>query len=352
MVRNRLFCLLLAAPLLLTTQVDSQQKSPAHSISQAPAGKAPISLNIVVTAKNGVPVSGLHQQDFKLLEDGAQQAITSFRAVTAKQAQVEVLLVVDSVNVPYTGVSYIRGQLERFLRANGGQLAFPTALVVLTDAGTQIQSGFSRDGNAEAEALEHTAIGLREDNRSAGFWGAAERFQDSIAALHELTAREATRPGRKFIVWASAGWPLLSGPGVMLDSKQQSQLFDDVVNLSTDIRRAGVTLYNVDPIGPAEGLDRTFYYRDFLKAVSKPGQVDAADLSVQVLAIHSGGLVLASSNSVVDELQKCIADGSAYYEVSFEGAPAERRDEYHAIDVKVAEPGLTARTLQGYYAQP
>jgi hypothetical protein len=71
-----------------------------------------------------------------------------------------------------------------------------------------------------------------------------------------------------------------------------------------------------------------------------------------VLAVHSGGLVLTSSNSVVDELQQCVADGSAYYEVSFNGTPAERRDEYHSIDVKVAEPGLTARTLQGYYAQP
>jgi VWFA-related protein len=352
MVRDCLFCLLLAAPLLLVVQVDAQQPNAAPQVARAHAGRASISLNIVVTAKNGVPVGGLHQQDFKLLEDGAQQPITSFRAISTKQSQVEVLLVVDSVNVPYTGVSYIRGQLEKFLRANGGELAFPTALVVLTDTGTQIQSGFSRDGDAEAEVLEHTTIGLREDNRSAGFWGAAERFQDSIAALHELTAREATRPGRKFIVWASAGWPLLSGPGVMLDGKQQSQLFTDVVNLSTDIRRAGVTLYNVNPIGPTEGLDRTFYYRDFLKGVSKPDQVDAADLSVQVLAVHSGGLVLTSSNSVVDELQQCVADGSAYYEVSFNGAPAERRDEYHSIDVKVAEPGLTARTLQGYYAQP
>jgi hypothetical protein len=38
--------------------------------------------------------------------------------------------------------------------------------------------------------------------------------------------------------------------------------------------------------------------------------------------------------------------------VSFEASPADRRDEYHSLEIKVDKPGLTARTRQGYYAQP
>jgi hypothetical protein len=51
-------------------------------------------------------------------------------------------------------------------------------------------------------------------------------------------------------------------------------------------------------------------------------------------------------------LQQCLSDIAPYYEISFVAAAAERPDEYHRLEVTVAKPGLTARTSQGYYAQP
>ena len=99
-----------------------------------------------------------------------------------------------------------------------------------------------------------------------------------------------------------------------------------------------MTLYSIDPLGASEGVGRTFYYQDFLKGVGKPGQVYVGDLSLQVLAIQSGGLALTSSNDVVSQLQKCLADTEAYYELSFDPAPADHRDEYHSLLVQVAKP--------------
>lgn len=352
MVRIHRLALLVGATLLLSVAVQSQQKPPLRQVPPAQAGAARISLNVVVTAKNGVPVGGLPQSDFKLLVDNTPVPISSFRAIAGKAAPVEVLLVIDAVNAPYSGVSYMRGQIENFLRANGGQLAFPTSLAIFTDKGVQIQGGFSRDGNADAEALEHADIELREINRTAGFWGATERFQNSVSALRNLTARAQTLPGRKLVIWISPGWPLLTGPGITLDTQQERGIFADVVAFSTAIRQAGVTLYDVNPIGPTEGLERAFYYRGFLKGVSKAGQVDPADLSLQVLATQSGGLVQTSTNDLIGGLQKCVADGSAFYELSFDAPPADRRDSYHSIDVQIAAPGLTARTTQGFYGQP
>jgi VWFA-related protein len=94
------------------------------------------------------------------------------------------------------------------------------------------------------------------------------------------------------------------------------------------------------------------YYQDFLKGVSKSSQVNVGDLSLQVLAVQSGGLALASSNDIVSLLDKCQADTEAYYELSFVPAVADHRDEYHNLLVQVAKPGLTARTRTGYYAEP
>ena len=173
-----------------------------------------------------------------------------------------------------------------------------------------------------------------------------------MKALGEIAIREADRPGRKLILWISPGWPLLSGPRIELTSKQQDQLFATIVGLSTQLRQARITLYSIDPLGSGEGVGRTFYYQEFLKGVSKENQVVVGDLSLQVLATQSGGLALSSSNDVVSLLQQCMADTEAYYAISFDPAPADHRDEYHSLEIRLSKPGLTARTRQGYYAQP
>jgi VWFA-related protein len=310
-----------------------------------------INLDVVVTPKSGEPVANLQQQDFTILDNKTPQHIISFQALGGSQNPVHVTLVIDAVNSSYQNIAYQREQIDKILRANGGRLAQPMALAFFTDTGTQVQQGFSTDGNALSASLDQYSVGLRDIRRSSQ-WGGDERFQLSINALRELAGQQAKLPGRKMILWLSPGWPLLSGPGIQLDNKQQNQIFATIVGLSTELRQDRVTLYNVDPLGAGEGVGRTFYYQDFLKGVSKASQVSLGDLSLQVLATQSGGLVLNSSNDVAALLGKCLQDTEAYYELSFVPAPADRRDEYHGLGIQVAKPGLTARTRTGYYAQP
>jgi hypothetical protein len=51
-------------------------------------------------------------------------------------------------------------------------------------------------------------------------------------------------------------------------------------------------------------------------------------------------------------IQGCKCAGFRYYEISFEPAPGAQRDEYHHLEIRIAKPGLNARTRQNYYAQP
>jgi len=51
-------------------------------------------------------------------------------------------------------------------------------------------------------------------------------------------------------------------------------------------------------------------------------------------------------------LQQCMADTQAWYQITFDPPLADHRDEYHSLEIGIAKPGLTARTRQGYYAQP
>ena len=316
-----------------------------------PAAASSIALEVVVTPRSGPPVADLEQQDFTILDNKIPRPITSFHALGGSQAPIEVILVIDAVNVPYERIAFEREEIDKFLHANGGRLAYPTALAFFTDQGIQLQQGYSSDGNELSASVDHHAIGLRDIRRSSQYQ-ASDRFQLSINALRALVGSVAARPDRKMILWVSPGWPLLSGPGVYLDSRQQNQLFATVVELSTQLREGRVTLYSIDPIGAAESVGRAFYYQDFVKGVGKPGQVQVGDLSLQVLATQSGGLVLTGSNSTTALLEKCMADAEAYYEMSFDPPRSDHRDEYHHIEVQLAKPGLTARTREGYYVQP
>jgi hypothetical protein len=60
-----------------------------------------IRLEVVVTSRSGPPVSGLEQNDFTVLDNKAQQTITSFRVLRGRESSVEVLLVVDDVNTGF-----------------------------------------------------------------------------------------------------------------------------------------------------------------------------------------------------------------------------------------------------------
>jgi VWFA-related protein len=322
-----------------------QIASPSHSATPQ------IQLDVVVTPKSGSPVANLEQRDLTVVDNKVAQPIKAFKAISAGQSPVDVILVVDAVNTSYQNIGYERGEISGFLKANGGHLANPTKLAIVTDTGTKIQQDFSTDGNGIDDVFEKFVVGLRSITRSSGIYGADERFQLSIKALATIAGDDTSRRGRKIILWISPGWPLLSGPRIEVTAEQKNRLFATIVGLSDELRKERVTLYSIDSLGASEGVGRVFLYQQYVKGVSKPSQVAIGDLSLQALAEQTGGLAL-NSTDVMGLLHRCLADLDAYYEITVDALPAEQPNEYHHLEVKVDKPGLVARAREGYYAQP
>jgi VWFA-related protein len=328
--------------------------------AQQPASPAPnahndrVFLDVVVTPKSGPPVAGLQQQDFAVLDNKDPRPIDSFQALSADQAPINAFLLVDDVNTGFQNVAYERSEMDKFLHANGDHLTLPTALAFLTDKGLEVQDTFSTDGNALASALDKYDVGLHSILRSGGIYSAVERFQVSLNALLQLANHEASRPGRKIILWVSPGWPLLSGPGVeiQIDDKQRQQIYSDVIQLSTLLRLGRVTIYSIDPLGSSDFASRAFYWEEFQKGPSKPSQADWGDIALQVLAVQTGGSAITITNDITASLQRCVMDTQHYYELSFVPSLEGKPGEFHEIHVRVDKPGLTARTRTGYYPQP
>lgn len=233
----------------------------------------------------------------------------------------EVVLVIDAVNVEARELAIEREEIKRFLKTDKGRLAYPTTFAVLTETGIQLHLGSSRDGKAISNALDHSRIPARSTGRDTDR-GATASFESSFVGFAQVVAEERERSGRKLIVWLSPRWPMHSNP-----------------QISRPFQEGQITLYMVDPSGTADlepGLEDTPVNR-----------IRPADTATQ-----SGGLALHPGNDMASAMRRCVADARTYYEISFNPATADRPNEYHHLEIRVAKPGLTARTRQGYYSQP
>src|SRR5208282_3143406 len=194
-----------------------------------------------------------------------------------RQAPLEVVLLIDAVNIGPRDVAAAREGIKRFLKADGGRLAHPTAVAILTDDGIYFPEDFSQDGNAIGTALDHYTIPLRSINSTTDH-EAGERAQMTLLVLGQLVTREGSRPGRKIIIWCAPAELLIFGPKNMLDAKLEQQVFGNLVDTSTHLREARITLYSVDPLADiGVGADDWKAYR---KGVSEPSEVRMENLAL------------------------------------------------------------------------
>jgi VWFA-related protein len=315
-------------------------------------------IDVVVTDKTGKPISGLDAQDFTLKDNNLPAQILSFQAIPAQTMAghapppappAEVILLLDAVNEGFQTTARMREEMVKFLRQNGGHLAEPVSVLLFTNEGIKVVLQPSLDGSALAAQLDQLDPGFRVLGRSAGANGAIERFELSLKWFTALARNEAKRPGRKLLIWAGSGWPLLDRPNIETSSKGEQQLFNGIVDLSTTLREANIALYSVSLGLPGRG---TYLYQEFLKGVKTAERANPSDVNLKVLATQSGGRVMPPDNDVAGQITTCVQDASAFYRLSFDPPRADRANEYHDLKVEVDKPGLTARTSTGYYNQP
>ena len=344
-----------APPQTSVSPVVAQDPAHAPRAAYTPTSAPPegrIHLDVVVTDKSGKAVTGLELEDFTLKDDGLAAKILSFHAVDTSAQKAghpdEVIVLLDAVNLGLETVTRSRDQVVNFLRENGGHLAQPVTVFLFTDQGVKVLLQPSLDGNAMAAQLEKTETGLRTIGRSAQY-GGFDRYDLSLKWIEMIAKSEVKRPGKKLLVWAGPGWPLLNRASTQIDAKQQKIVFNGIVDLSTLLREARISVYSVSMGNPGLG---TYLYEDYLKGVKTQEKTNLPNLSLKVLATQSGGRVMGPDNDITAQMDTCVQDAKAFYTISFDPPKADHADEYHDLKVEIGKPGLTARTNTGYYNQP
>ncbi len=336
-INSRLSLFLLVA-MLCTLQVTARQN---HSADH-PGDR--IYLDVVVRHESGPPMKGLQQSDFTILDNDVPQTITSFAAVDGQQAGIEVILVLDAVNIGSPATANAYEEIKRFLKSDRGRLAYPTAVAILTDNGLESPLDFSQDGNAIGAALAQHAVGVRSITEGS------DHFKISFQAFARILAVEREKPGRKIILWVSAGWPPLAGLEKEHDAKLrqlQEEVFGNVVVVSTELREGQVTVFSLDPsalgdldmglaldVGPTTSSSVHVRPSDkniYVAGAYMPSDVGPGDLTLETIATQSGGSAFHPGNDLASTLRKCLADIAAYYEISFDPMITTQPKKYLVI---------------------
>jgi VWFA-related protein len=327
-------------------------KRTPEGVEESRRAERRVTLDVQVTDPSGKPLGGLTQQDVTLLDDGRPQTITSFQRIVGNDETppVEVVVVLDTMNASFQDVVIERQGIEKLLTQNGGHLALPVSIVFLADTGVKI-SRPSKDGTSLAEDLKKLPTPVRVIGSAQGADGAQDRSQRSLRALQMLCTYEASRAGRKLLIWVGPGWPLLSRSTAELSTQDRRRYFNNIVDMTTAVKKAHITLYSVQPLNLAQvSRQSPLFYQAYLKGVENPVQADSPNLALQVLAIHSGGRVLGQSGDLAGQIALCVEDGETYYEITFDAAANDDAIRYHALQVKIDKPGGVARTNTSYYA--
>jgi Ca-activated chloride channel homolog len=285
--------------------------------AQAPApfrsGTELVVLQVSVVDPERRPVSGLHEDDFGVFEEGRSQAISLFASTNAP---LDLMLLLD------TSVS----MSERMAATQEAAINFVRTLRT-EDRGAVV---LFNDSVQVAQPLTRERAALEAAIRGASPAGGTALYEALYVALRELArAQRGTDPlRRQALVVLSDG-----------EDTGSRLLFEDVLE---EARRNAVTMFTITP--SASGVDAF----SGVPLYRRPG----AAYEMGQLARETGGRTFAPAR--IEDL------AGVYGEISEELSrqywlayvPGPSSGGFRRLSVRiVGEPTLRARTRTGYYAQ-
>ncbi len=351
---------LLCGRCLLSESTSAESAATVAVGNEAPPGL--IHLDVVVTDSSGKPVTGLGAKDLTLLDNGEPAKILSFRSIDGvggkSDPPVQVILVIDTFDVPEELARSERVAVESYLEENGGRLTHPTSVMLMTELGFWTVSHPSSDGRVLAAEIKRSELRKVREFKVTG--QLAQLMANSLAgepaplwaleAIGQIATQERRAPGRKLLLWVGPGWGIGSGNKfVDHENEGSNDLFYTIRWFRELMRESRTVLYSFS-VGEKE--QSRYLWEKYLRGAESAQDARPAHLGRKILAIDSGGSVLDERFDLVTEIKRCVAEADAYYSIWFDPSRAEHQDAFHSLAVRLDKPGLEARTSTGYYDEP
>ena len=295
-----------------------------------------VRVNIGVVDQRGRPITNLDRPNFSVFEDGVKQEITHFELTTAPFS---VVMMLDMSGSTKSFRQNITLSASRFLDALASNdrvavIEFYSKVNVLND--------FTTDRRTILHSIS-VANGSGDTNLYKGFELALDKLakegnrRKAIVVLTDGVDTRAKNQDRDLL-------SKLNGEGVLAAIKPER---NDILSAILDrADKLGVTIYPLAlPTGdPAKLADPT------------PLQVamySAARSRLQLVADRTGGTL--NSITRLDEMSRLYAliaaDLRTLYTLEYQPANPAKDGKWRSIKVEVTDPGLIARSRQGYFAK-
>ena len=322
--------------------------------------------DVTVTDNHGNPVTGLKENEFRILDNGKPQKLESFeehRQLRAKLAessapggrfsndylqhpppQVNVILF-DTTSIQVVDQMYLFQQMKLFVDS----LPPGEPVAVFTrwgDAVVELAS-FTDDHQALMTAIQRAIPRLQ----APGAWMASD-----LDTLQQMALYLKQVPGRKNLLWFTGGSKLLLDPtGMSTDSDVDPGLRRSLYDLLESERIA------IDPID-ARGLKVVFSNGQTWNPAQKmpeppvavaadPGGMAAAVQQMQMRqdAAATGGTAYVNTNALAAAAQHIVATDGNYYTLTY--APKDLKDDatWHRVEVKLARGDYQLSYRHGYF---
>ncbi len=392
------------------TPREGDAQTPAQGEAQTPTFRAGIDfvrVDVIVTDKQGNPITDLTEADFELLEDDKPQKVETFKMVRvtgapapdsepareirnefdeeteAQRDDVRIFVfMLDDYHVRLGSSMGVREPLIEFIRTQLGPLDMIGVMYPLTPISAMT---LTRNHEAvirtiqrfEGRKYDYRPRNQMEEQYSMYPAEVVERIRNEVtfSALRGLAVRlGGLREGRKAIILVSEGFsnylppqlrdPVASMPGFGNSarrnplagegslSEERAQLFSEV-EMQTYLRevydaanRNNTAIYALDPRGLAVfefGMDQPV----------GPGLdrsvLDSSMDTLRTLARETDGRAIVNRNDLEGGLRQVVRDSSAYYLLGYTtSAPSDGK--FHEIKVRVKRPGVQVRARRGYWA--
>jgi VWFA-related protein len=324
-----------------------------------------VQVRLVAENASGKAVTDLKQEDFQIQDNRKAQPLSLFvldRGVDTEAPGADgvsaagtiepagyALIVLDWLNTKYSDRLQARDMLVRMLRKYQ-----PRQKVGLYLVGREsyLIHDFTSDGEellqaAQMASLDPADLGDDTPGRFDARAGSPanrrpsveeqlffmnNRVTDTLLTLRDIATRLARVPGRKSLVWLSAGFPIVVGPGAIPGSRPAEVVFwEQVDQLLERLNRSDVAVYAVD----ARGL-----------AVDSRGY----PATLQEFAERTGGTAFVDRNDLDEGMRLALEDMRVSYILGFH-VPENAAPGLHEIRVTVNRPGVRLRYRASYQLQ-
>ena len=265
-----------------------------------------VSLTVTVT-EGGRYVTDLEEADFEVFEDGVKQPLTFFSRL---QQPIALAVLLDTSASMEGNLATAQGAAVGFARR---LRKTDTMEVIQFDSQVNIVQEFTNDIAALERAIQSTT-----PRGSTSLYNA---LYVSLRNLKRTRAKSADEIRREAIVVLSDG-----------DDTTSLIEYDVVLDLA---KRSETAIY---AIGLRQGNDARREFKE-------------AEFVLRQLSQETGGRVFfPTSASELPKIYEQIADElSSQYAIAYASKNPQRNGAWRRITVRLARPGLTARTRQGYY---